>query len=65
MPLKAKQSAERVLGVAGGKEVRCDCGCLLAKRVGDTLELKCRRCKRVVGVAKIISNDGSCDCDTG
>ena len=43
-------------------ELRCDCGCLLARKVGDTLELKCRRCKRVVGIAKIVSTNPSCSC---
>lgn len=46
-------------------EVRCDCGCLLARKVGDILELKCRRCKRVVGIAKIISSKGDCRCENG
>lgn len=27
-------------------EVRCDCGSLLARLVGPSIELKCRRCKR-------------------
>ncbi|HVZ85675.1 MAG TPA: hypothetical protein VHG72_01825 [Polyangia bacterium] len=29
-------------------EVRCHCGNLLARWVGDRLELKCRRCKHCV-----------------
>lgn len=28
-------------------ELRCECGSLVAKLVGDGLELKCRRCKRL------------------
>jgi hypothetical protein len=28
-------------------ELRCGCGSLLARRVGPSVELKCRRCKRV------------------
>jgi hypothetical protein len=27
-------------------EIRCQCGCLLARRVERVVELKCRRCKR-------------------
>ncbi|HSD67454.1 MAG TPA: hypothetical protein VLF95_12170 [Vicinamibacteria bacterium] len=33
---------------AGGAELRCDCGSLLARRVEGGVELKCRRCKRTV-----------------
>ena len=44
-------------------ELRCDCGCLLARRHGDRLELKCRRCKRVVGVALLISIANDCGCE--
>ena len=50
------------VGKPDPREVRCDCGCLLARKVGDTLELKCRRCKRVVGIAKIVSTNSSCTC---
>lgn len=32
-------------------EVRCECGSLMARLVGNRIELKCRRCKRVVQVA--------------
>jgi hypothetical protein len=27
-------------------ELRCGCGSLMARRRGDTVELKCRRCRR-------------------
>ena len=27
-------------------QVRCGCGSLLARRTGQTIELKCRRCRR-------------------
>jgi phage FluMu protein Com len=40
-------------GVAGRAEpnsVRCGCGSLLARYVPGGVELKCRRCKRVVVV---------------
>ena len=30
------------------KETRCECGQLIAKVVGGGLELKCKRCKRIV-----------------
>ena len=29
-------------------ETRCDCGQLIAKVRGQALELKCKRCKRIV-----------------
>jgi phage FluMu protein Com len=28
-------------------DLRCNCGSLLAKKIGDRVQLKCRRCKRV------------------
>ncbi len=30
-----------------GGELRCGCGSLLARVVGGSVELKCRRCKRI------------------
>jgi len=30
------------------EDLRCACGSLLARRVRDGVELKCRRCKRTV-----------------
>ena len=38
-------------GGGGGDLVRCDCGSLLARYVGGRIELKCRRCKRIITVA--------------
>lgn len=35
-------------GPAIEEEVRCGCGSLLARRNGDLIELKCRRCRRRV-----------------
>ncbi len=35
-------------------ELRCECGNLIARRVGDRIELKCRRCKRVIGLAVLV-----------
>jgi hypothetical protein len=32
---------------AGIQEVRCGCGCLVAKLGQSGIELKCRRCKRL------------------
>jgi hypothetical protein len=32
------------------RELRCGCGSLMARRTASGLELKCRRCKRVVVV---------------
>ncbi len=31
-------------------EARCECGQLIAKVHGDNLELKCKRCKRIVSI---------------
>ena len=31
-------------------EVRCECGQLIAKLRGDNLEVKCKRCKRIVSI---------------
>jgi hypothetical protein len=31
-------------------ETRCACGQLIAKVVGEGLELKCKRCKRIVTI---------------
>jgi hypothetical protein len=33
-----------------GDPMRCDCGSLLARLVSGGVELKCRRCKRIVVV---------------
>ena len=33
---------------APSSETRCECGQLMAKVVGGGLELKCKRCKRIV-----------------
>ncbi len=37
---------QRHPGCSHGGELRCGCGSLLARMVGDAVELKCRRCKR-------------------
>ena len=31
-------------------EIRCDCGRLLARRVNDVIEIKCRRCERIIAI---------------
>jgi len=31
-------------------ETRCECGHLIAKIRGENLELKCKRCKRIVAI---------------
>jgi phage FluMu protein Com len=36
------------LRAARSDELRCHCGHLLARWVGERLELKCRRCKRCI-----------------
>ena len=35
-------------GVQG--EARCECGHLIAKILGKNLELKCKRCRRIVTI---------------
>ena len=32
-------------------EARCECGQLIAKLRGDILEVKCKRCKRMVHIS--------------
>lgn len=34
--------------IADVSETRCECGQLIAKVRGKSLELKCKRCKRIV-----------------
>jgi phage FluMu protein Com len=34
--------------LAAASETRCECGQLIAKVRGEGLELKCKRCKRIV-----------------
>ena len=36
------------LGACAHEDLRCACGSLLARRVAEGVELKCRRCKRTV-----------------
>ena len=36
------------LGACAHADLRCACGSLLARRVPEGVELKCRRCKRTV-----------------
>ena len=43
----ARHSAEPA---ADAQDVRCCCGSLLAKLVDGGVELKCRRCKRIIVV---------------
>jgi hypothetical protein len=35
-------------GYSSQNETRCECGQLIAKVIGGGLELKCKRCKRIV-----------------
>ena len=44
-PISSEPGSERPCGPS---DLRCACGSLLARRVGDAVELKCRRCKRTV-----------------
>lgn len=45
---EADQPSKSVTDVHVVYECRCPCGSLLAKQSIDGIELKCRRCKRVV-----------------
>jgi phage FluMu protein Com len=45
--------------VVTAAETRCECGQLIAKVRGQTLELKCKRCKRIV-VIPFSSIEGWC-----
>jgi hypothetical protein len=40
-------SGEAAAPCCQGDELRCGCGSLLARIVASSVELKCRRCKRV------------------
>lgn len=44
-PISSEPGSDRPCGPS---DLRCACGSLLARRVGDAVELKCRRCKRTV-----------------
>lgn len=32
-------------------DIRCRCGSLVARRIGESIELKCRRCKRLAHIS--------------
>lgn len=40
----------QVRSSSGETETRCECGQLIAKVRGQGLELKCKRCKRIVRI---------------
>jgi phage FluMu protein Com len=40
-----------VLNLSHDEQHRCECGSLLAKIVAEGIQLKCRRCKRIVVIA--------------
>ena len=44
----ASSPPEREAGPEEGAAHRCSCGSLLARLVAGGVELKCRRCKRIV-----------------
>jgi len=46
---------------SGRQDVRCCCGSLLAKLVDGGVELKCRRCKRIVTIPLSRGDDDSDD----
>ena len=60
--MNAPAEASRSVAAARSADVRCSCGSLLARKIGDRLELKCRRCKRVVGIAVMVEKRTSCEC---
>lgn len=49
------------------REVRCECNNLLARILAGEIELKCRRCKRLVtlqvGSGASVGLDVACRCD--
>ncbi len=48
------------------RELRCDCGSLLARLISGEIELKCRRCKRVLTLRVPASGElegASCACE--
>ena len=47
-PNDARFVPSAALGACAHEDLRCACGSLLARRVADGVELKCRRCKRTV-----------------
>jgi phage FluMu protein Com len=44
------RNRSRDIRSSDGQELRCACGALLAVLCGDTLVIKCRRCKRSVAI---------------
>ena len=57
----AHRSSTHSARAPGGKnqtDVRCHCGSLMARVTGQGIELKCRRCKRVVTVPVAASQRG-------
>ncbi len=38
-------------GVCGCADLRCECGNLVARLTSEGVEIKCRRCKRLVVIA--------------
>lgn len=38
----------RAAGVSTSEEVRCHCGQLMARLVDEGIELKCKRCRRLM-----------------
>lgn len=54
---KVKPSLEADAPPPDDSDVRCHCGALLARLVEGGVEIKCRRCKRVV-VVPLSKDDG-------
>jgi phage FluMu protein Com len=51
MRIKFMSSHDRTANPARAcSDCRCTCGSLVARRVGGSVEIKCRRCQRVVRV---------------
>jgi hypothetical protein len=44
------QKKERKTPPKDESDVRCTCGSLLARRRPDAIEIKCRRCKRILHI---------------
>ena len=48
LPMDSAGTSARALESEEGEAHRCSCGSLLARLVASGVELKCRRCKRIV-----------------
>ena len=57
MPMK--ETDENTADGRQFRDERCECGNLLCKIYADTLEIKCRRCKRihVIAIKRLVEHE--------